>query len=102
MPSPRKTATAKKTSDEPATWLKKINAPKEVRTEPAARRVYVPSPPEPTIPPRAPAAEVVRREDKIDILSLLKSPTGLRDAIVLREIFGPPRGLRDVDLIGIA
>jgi len=38
------------------------------------------------------------------IAALLKSPSGLREAIVLREIFAPPLSLRaiDSDLIGSA
>ena len=38
----------------------------------------------------------------IDIATFLRSPAGLRDAIVLREIFGPPRSLQPFDLIGSA
>jgi hypothetical protein len=33
---------------------------------------------------------------------LLRSSAGLRDAIVLREIFGPPRSLQPLDVIGSA
>jgi len=36
---------------------------------------------------------------KTDIASLLASKTGLREAIILREIFGPPRGLHEPDAI---
>jgi hypothetical protein len=35
-----------------------------------------------------------------DVVTLLRSPSGLRDAIVLREIFGPPRSLQPLDLVG--
>ena len=38
----------------------------------------------------------------IDIATLLRSPRGLRSAIILREIFGPPRSLQPVDLVGSA
>jgi hypothetical protein len=38
----------------------------------------------------------------IDIATFLGSPAGLRNAIVLREIFGPPRSLQPFDLIGSA
>jgi hypothetical protein len=38
----------------------------------------------------------------IDIATFLRSPDGLRNAIVLREIFGPPRSLQPFDLIGSA
>jgi hypothetical protein len=46
---------------------------------------------------------VVRLEQaKTDIALLLGSSSGLRNAIILREIFGPPRSLQPVDLIGSA
>jgi hypothetical protein len=37
---------------------------------------------------------------KIDIATLLRSSSGLRNAIILREIFGPPRSLQPLDLVG--
>jgi hypothetical protein len=37
-----------------------------------------------------------------DIATLLRSAAGLRNAIVLREIFGPPRSLQSLDLVGSA
>jgi hypothetical protein len=41
---------------------------------------------------------VAKRADfKTDIATLLASKSSLREAIVLREIFGPPRALREVD-----
>ena len=47
------------------------------------------------------AAQVISKsEAKIDLATLLKSSSGLRDAIILREIFGPPRSLQSLDLIG--
>jgi hypothetical protein len=95
----------------------KIRLPQEAAAPRQEKLVVYPQPP-PAIPveiPRAaatplgpgaydivPQTEIVRREAKIDIVSLLRSRTGLRDAIVLREIFGPPRSMQDVDLIGIA
>src|SRR6266581_6411418 len=36
------------------------------------------------------------------IATLLRSPRGLRSAIILREIFGPPRSLQPLDLVGSA
>jgi hypothetical protein len=39
-------------------------------------------------------------ELRADIATLLASTSGLRDAIILREILGPPRGLRALDTIG--
>jgi hypothetical protein len=35
-----------------------------------------------------------------DIIKLLSSPSGLRNAIILREIFGAPRSLQALDVIG--
>jgi hypothetical protein len=37
---------------------------------------------------------------EIDIATMLRSTSGLRDAIILREIFGPPRSLQPLDLVG--
>jgi hypothetical protein len=37
---------------------------------------------------------------KTDIATLLASKSGLRGAIILREIFGPPRSLQPLDLVG--
>src|SRR6058998_1715200 len=39
-------------------------------------------------------------EAKIDIGTMLRPKSGLRDAIILREIFGPPRSLQPLDLVG--
>ena len=36
-------------------------------------------------------------ERRADIAALLASTSGLRDAVILREILGPPRGLRLID-----
>jgi hypothetical protein len=35
-----------------------------------------------------------------DLTQLLGSTSALRNAIILREIFGPPRSLQQFDLIG--
>jgi hypothetical protein len=59
-----------------------------------------PEPPPPPITTPATAyaiatePEVVRRKDQIDLVTLLRSPEGLRNAIILREVFGPPRSLQ--------
>jgi hypothetical protein len=47
-----------------------------------------------------PMSEVA--ESKAGIAIFLASPEGLRNAIILREIFGPPRSLQPLDLIGSA
>jgi hypothetical protein len=41
-----------------------------------------------------------KAELKTDIATLLASTSGLRDAMILREILGPPRGLRMLEFIG--
>jgi hypothetical protein len=62
-----------------------------------------------TPPPIMPAAEtyelatrppVQAAEKKPAIVGMLRSSSGLRDAIILREIFGPPRSLQPLDLVG--
>ena len=43
---------------------------------------------------------VAKAEDsKTDIAAFLASKSGLREAIILREIFGPPRSLQGLDLL---
>jgi hypothetical protein len=50
-----------------------------------------------------PMSLVAKGEDlKTDVARLLASKSGLRDAIILREIFGPPRSLQSFDVIGSA
>jgi hypothetical protein len=41
----------------------------------------------------------MRDEPRAGVALLLASSSGLRDAIILREILGPPRGLRMADLL---
>jgi hypothetical protein len=45
----------------------------------------------------APRTTAKTEERRMDIAVLLASPSGLRDAVILREILGPPRGLRVID-----
>ena len=49
----------------------------------------------------ATASQVVakRAESKRDIATLLGSKSSLREAILIREILGPPRGLQALDLL---
>src|SRR4029453_9354423 len=47
----------------------------------------------------APPTIAKAEEPRTDIATLLASPSGLRDAILLREILGPPLGLRGLDLL---
>jgi hypothetical protein len=39
-------------------------------------------------------------QTETNITTLLRSTSGLRDAIILREIFGPPRSLQPLDVVG--
>jgi hypothetical protein len=39
-------------------------------------------------------------EKKLEVAAMLKSTSGLREAVILREIFGPPRSLQPLDLVG--
>jgi hypothetical protein len=41
-------------------------------------------------------------QTETNITTLLKSTSSLRDVIILREIFGPPRGLQPFDVVGSA
>jgi hypothetical protein len=102
---------------------KKIQLPGQITTTPYEPKTFRPQPttavfevqesgqpPEPPPPVITPAAvyaaatePAVRKDrDKIDLAVLLASPVGLRNAIVLREIFGPPRSLQPLDLAGSA
>jgi hypothetical protein len=47
----------------------------------------------------APPTIAKAEQPRTDIATLLASTSGLRDAIILREILGPPRGLRGLDLL---
>jgi len=107
---------------EPGEWLRKINYPGQIPQPPAARKVLVPKTPEPTKfevheTPAAPApparietsaegyaiaTQAISKPSAIDMdmAALLGSVSGLRNAIILREIFGPPRSLQPFDLIG--
>jgi hypothetical protein len=75
-----------------------------------AFEVHEPLPVEPQPPPNveapveayaAPKAFGVAKgaDSKADIATLLLSKSGLREAILLREVFGPPRGLQAFDLL---
>jgi hypothetical protein len=81
----------------------KVAAPSPALEE---RTTTAPPPPPPAEPvfevqERAPALATTSVIDQpeiaeVNLVTLLKSPAGLRNAIVLREIFGPPRALQIV------
>jgi hypothetical protein len=61
----------------------------------------LPIAPSPIIRSVAGATQIIVKTDEFrtGIATLLASTSGLRDAMILREILGPPRGLRMLDLL---
>jgi hypothetical protein len=110
------------TVGKPGEWLRKINYPGQLPRPPVERKVLVPKTPQPTkfevhegpIPTEQPvtiekpaeayatATQAISEPSAIEtnIVALLRSTSGLRNAIILREIFGPPRGLQPLELVG--
>src|SRR6266404_92027 len=62
--------------------------------------------PEPAAPIKSPAEAYTiatpppPARSETSIAALLRSSSGLRNAIILREVFGPPRSLQPLDLVG--
>jgi hypothetical protein len=87
------------------TSLKQIVAPPEPRPATPAFEVHkaLPELQQPTTPIEGYAAArqaIAKRADyKMDIATLLASKSSLREAILLREILGTPRGLQELDLM---
>jgi hypothetical protein len=67
--------------------------PADLQTRPSVK-----APVEAYAAPTRPTAKST--EFKTQIATLIASKSGLREAIVLREIFGPPRGLQALEVIG--
>lgn len=82
---------ARKSSAEPVFEVYETAAPVEAPQPPA--------PPPATAYAVATRPDLAGREAKVDMETLLRSRSGLRNAIVLREIFGPPRSLQSSDLV---
>ena len=104
------------TVGKPREWLRKINYPGQLPRPPVEPKVFGPKLAEPTmfefhegaIPAEPPvtiktpaeayaiATQPTTRPTEIetDIAALLRSASGLRNGIILREIFGPPRSLQ--------
>ena len=75
-------------------------APPAITGAPAFEIHEAPLPiaPAPAEPYAATTRVIAKTEERrLDIAALLASASGLRDAIILREILGPPRGLRVID-----
>jgi hypothetical protein len=114
------------TTRPPAEPPRRVTLPRQITHPPYETKSFQPTVAEPAVfevqeaaattePPRlittAAAAYAAATQQKVTpegrekgIVALLKSPSGLREAIVLREIFAPPLSLRaiDSDLIGSA
>ena len=117
----RRVASPEESVGKPGEWLRKINYPGQIPQPPAERKVFVSKTPElatfevhegpiPAEPPvtvktaaeaYAIATQPVTRptETEINIAMLLRSTSGLRNAIILREIFGPPRSLQSLEFV---
>jgi hypothetical protein len=78
-------------------------APPKITSAPAFEVHQGPSPiaPPPAVGTVAGMTQTVVKTDEssIDITTLLASTSGLCNAIILREILGPPRGLSAIDLL---
>jgi hypothetical protein len=102
-------------------WLRKINYPGQITKPPSEKKIFIPrirqtpvfevqekaAPAEsPQLKTPAEAYAIASRpksdsgQTEISIAVLLRSPSGLRNAIILREIFGPPRSLQPLELVG--
>ena len=63
------------------------------------------APPAPLPPVKSPAEayaiashpKTAPKQLETTVVSLLRSPSGLRDVVILREIFGPPRSLQTIE-----
>jgi hypothetical protein len=110
------------TVGQPGEWLRKITYPGQIPQPPGERKVFGPKLAEPAtfevhegmIPGEQPvtiekpaevyatATQAIVEPSTIEtnIAALLRSTPGLRNAIILREIFGPPRSLQPLELVG--
>ena len=109
-------------SKQPAEGRPTVIGPvREFTVEPAApRRTYQPARPVPArseapefevqetsrgIPEPGrmslPVAEKTQPQQSLTLRQLLQTPDGLRQAVILREIFGPPRSMQPLELINV-
>lgn len=81
--------------------LPKVYQPK-IEEAPAYEVHDVARPAEPAVPIKIPEQSGTVQADtpgermEKDFVALLKSPSGLRNAIILREVFGPPKAFSDL------
>src|SRR5438067_11868509 len=98
IPTARDVLTRRKRQTvEPTKYLAPAPIFEHHKTSPTHELPASKSPVEPYAIDTESKAKVARVET--DIATLLRSPAGLRDAIVLREIFGLPRSLQPLDVV---
>jgi hypothetical protein len=81
----------------PGEWLREESVPGSTETATQPRKILSQQTAAPPI-----AASARPTATNLEITTLLSSAAGLRNAIILREIFGPPRSLQPLDLVGSA
>ncbi len=80
--------------------------PRVAEAPPLVRQAPAPVEPPPVIATAAEAYALATQptsksaDATTNLATMLRSTSGLRDAIILREIFGPPRSLQPLDLVG--
>jgi hypothetical protein len=81
----------------PGEWMREESVPASAETGRQPRKILSQ---QTAVLPIAASAPLTATN--LEITTLLSSPAGLRNAIILREIFGPPRSLQPLDLVGSA
>ena len=105
-PLPRRVTLPRQITQPP--YEKKTFKPKAAEASFEVHEPTATAPPAPAPPIKSPAeAYAIATEPKTEsarsetnIAMLLRSSSGLRNAIILREVFGPPRSLQPLDLVG--
>jgi hypothetical protein len=101
----RKREIVQKESRAPTVTRTEEIIPPEITAAPVFEVHEGPLPVEPVRTSKTPAEAyaaatlTIAKTPRTDIATSLASKSGLRDAIILREILGPPRGLRMLDLL---
>ena len=81
----------------PGEWMREESVPVSAETGTQPRKILSQ---QTAVLPIAASAPLTAAN--LEITALLSSAAGLRNAIILREIFGPPRSLQPLDLVGSA
>jgi len=79
----------------PGEWMREESVPASAETGTEPRKILSQ---QTTVLPIAASAPLTATS--LEITTLLSSAAGLRNAIIIREIFGPPRSLQPLDLVG--